>query len=140
MDACRKGIPMPYHPSVFCDRRRQVIAFFVSIGLAVSSLVVPWSDSTASASTPMISTYTGTGISGPSEITAGPDGALWFTNPGNNTIGRITTAGAVTNYNTKGSGPGTGISEPSGIAAGPASGHDVGRELAFVEVRRVVEP
>ena len=29
---------------------------------------------------------------------SGPDGALWFTNAGNNSIGRITTAGAVTNY------------------------------------------
>ena len=48
----------------------------------------------------------------PSGITAGPDGALWFTNAGNS-IGRITTAGVVTNYT------GTGISNPSGITAGP---------------------
>ena len=38
----------------------------------------------------------------------GPDGALWFTNYGNNSIGRITTAGAVTNYT------GTGIDAPGG--------------------------
>ncbi len=46
-------------------------------------------------------------------ITAGPDGALWFTNAGNNSIGRITTAGVVTNYT------GTGIIDPEGITAGP---------------------
>ena len=50
---------------------------------------------------------------GPTGIAAGPDGALWFTNDGNNSIGRITTAGTVTNYT------GTGISDPDGIAAGP---------------------
>jgi hypothetical protein len=31
-------------------------------------------------------------IDEPAGITAGPDGTLWFTNEGNNTIGRITTA------------------------------------------------
>jgi virginiamycin B lyase len=37
----------------------------------------------------------------------------WFTNAGNNSIGRITTAGVVTNY------PGAGIAYPAGIAVGP---------------------
>jgi hypothetical protein len=46
-------------------------------------------------------------------IAAGPDGALWFTNPLNNSIGRITTSGTVTNHT------GPGISHPSVIAAGP---------------------
>jgi virginiamycin B lyase len=32
----------------------------------------------------------------PTGITAGPDGALWFTDPGNDVIGRITTAGTYT--------------------------------------------
>jgi IPT/TIG domain len=32
------------------------------------------------------------GIDEPYGITAGPDGALWFTNAGNNSMGRITTA------------------------------------------------
>jgi hypothetical protein len=53
------------------------------------------------------------GIDVPYEIAAGPDGALWFTNSGNASIGRITTTGTVTNYT------GTGISAPSGITAGP---------------------
>ena len=34
----------------------------------------------------------------PLSITPGPDGALWFTNPGNNSIGRITTDGTITNF------------------------------------------
>jgi virginiamycin B lyase len=89
-----------------------VAASVVSV-LAVSSFVVPWVASTADASTPVVSNYTGTGISYPYRITAGPDGALWFTNLENNSIGRITTAGAVTNYT------GTGISNPYGITAGP---------------------
>src|SRR5258708_5049885 len=46
-------------------------------------------------------------------ITAGPDGALWFTNPGNNTIGRITTLGKVTDY------AGKGIGNTWVITAGP---------------------
>jgi virginiamycin B lyase len=35
-------------------------------------------------------------------MTRGPDGALWFTNPGNNTIGRISTVGTVTDYRGRG--------------------------------------
>ena len=37
-----------------------------------------------------------TASSGPDFITAGPDGALWFTEHGASKIGRITTAGAIT--------------------------------------------
>ena len=52
-------------------------------------------------------------INGPMGIAAGPDGALWFTNAGNNSIGRITTGSppVITNY------PGTPGS-PQGIARG----------------------
>ena len=38
------------------------------------------------------------GVGNPTGITAGPDGALWFTNHDSGTIGRITTAGAVSTY------------------------------------------
>jgi hypothetical protein len=38
---------------------------------------------------------------------------LWFTNAGNNSIGRITTAGVVSNYTD------SSIDEPAGIAVGP---------------------
>jgi streptogramin lyase len=61
----------------------------------------------------VVTNYTGTGIRFPMGIAAGPDGALWFTNEGSNSIGRITTSGVVTNYT------GTGIDEPMGITAGP---------------------
>jgi virginiamycin B lyase len=48
----------------------------------------------------------------PVEIAAGPDGALWFTNY-SGSIGRITTAGLVTNFALFGS------ANPQGITAGP---------------------
>jgi sugar lactone lactonase YvrE len=58
-------------------------------------------------------------VDGPSGITAGPDGALWFTylaggTYGTGGIGRITTSGQL-------SYPGTGSSivNPTGITAGP---------------------
>ena len=56
----------------------------------------------------VITNYTNSGIVAPYGIVAGPDGALWFTNQYSNSIGRITTGGAVTNYT------GTGISSPDG--------------------------
>ncbi|MEZ5142206.1 MAG: hypothetical protein R2726_06755 [Acidimicrobiales bacterium] len=61
----------------------------------------------------VVSSFTGTGISGPRGITSGPDGALWFTNETNNSIGRITTSGAVANY------AAAGIDRPFDITAGP---------------------
>jgi virginiamycin B lyase len=53
------------------------------------------------------------GIDSPRGITAGPDGALWFTNYGNNSIGRVTTTGKVHLYT------GAAIDEPYEITAGP---------------------
>ncbi len=69
------------------------------------------------------------GIQGPADIVAGPDGALWFTNATGNSIGRITTAGAVTTFSDP------SVSGPIGIAAGPdgalwftnATGNSIGR-------------
>jgi hypothetical protein len=45
-----------------------------------------------------VSNFSAPSINGPEGIAAGPDGALWFANAGSNSIGRITTAGAVTKY------------------------------------------
>ncbi len=59
-----------------------------------------------------LSVYTSLDIAEPSGITAGPDGALWFTNTGNGSIGRITTTGVVTSYNDP------TIWSPMGITAG----------------------
>ena len=70
----------------------------------------------AAATTPQVTAFVSegpNGINAPGGITRGPDGALWFTNAGNNTIGRITTAGVVTTFT------GAGISDPGGITAGP---------------------
>src|SRR5262249_57093284 len=53
--------------------------------------------------------------SGPQEITTGPDGNLWFTEISRSRIGRLTTAGAFTEF---AAGISTG-SGPWGIAAGP---------------------
>jgi virginiamycin B lyase len=58
-------------------------------------------------------------INAPSQIVAGPDGAMWFTNTGNSrdpvpgSIGRVTVSGALTNYSDP------TINAPTGIAAGP---------------------
>jgi len=54
------------------------------------------------------------GQAGPWRIAAGPDGAMWFTEAGNNMIGRITTAGAITEYCIP-----TAAATPQGITAGP---------------------
>ncbi len=87
------------------------------------------SPSAAEATTPpntpaAVTSYTDPSIDYPQGITAGPDGAMWFTNyygaqqefeppPGPGSIGRITTAGVVTNYT------GAGIYNPYAITTGP---------------------
>jgi virginiamycin B lyase len=60
-----------------------------------------------------VSDYTDTGIDDPVGITAGPDGALWFTNSAPSSIGRITTAGVVTTYIN------STVIHPNNITAGP---------------------
>jgi len=54
-------------------------------------------------------------LSSPGSITTGPDGALWFTEGGANKLGRITTAGAFTEFPiTSGTGPGSVVLGPDG--------------------------
>jgi streptogramin lyase len=60
-----------------------------------------------------VAPQTGSGMSSPYGISASSDGALWFTNYGDNSIGRITTAGVVTNYTSP------TIDRPWGITGGP---------------------
>jgi streptogramin lyase len=55
----------------------------------------------------------------PGGITAGPDGALWFLEEGTSTIGRITTAGAVTHHHPVPTGPASLVSALDQITAGP---------------------
>src|SRR5215467_11824169 len=50
---------------------------------------------------------------GPQGIATGPDGAMWFTDLDNNSIGRISMTGQVTSYTDP------AISLPYGIVAGP---------------------
>jgi virginiamycin B lyase len=52
-------------------------------------------------------------IKHPWGIAAGRDGALWFTNPVGNSIGRITTSGDMVFFTH------AGIRGPQGIASGP---------------------
>jgi virginiamycin B lyase len=52
------------------------------------------------------------GISGPGWIAVGPNADLWFTNETNNTIGRVTSTGKITNFS------GVGIDFPRAIVAG----------------------
>ncbi len=67
----------------------------------------------------------------PVEITAGPDGNLWFTDEFGNKIGRITTAGVITEFPTP-----SAVSEPHGIAAGP-DGNLWFTELAGRKIGRI---
>ena len=60
----------------------------------------------------VVSHFTGPSIDEPGSIVTGSDGALWFTQL-NNTIGRITTSGAVTTYTDP------TFDTPSDITAGP---------------------
>jgi streptogramin lyase len=69
------------------------------------------------AATPTFSGF-GAGITAgaePTDITAGPDGNLWFTEPGIGGVGRMTTGGIVTEF-TAGI---TAGAEPTDITAGP---------------------
>jgi sugar lactone lactonase YvrE len=60
---------------------------------------------------PVLTTSDSPGLLG--DITAGPDGNLWFAEPGANKIGRITTSGAVTEFALSTAG------KPGTITAGP---------------------
>jgi len=71
-----------------------------------------WSAQPVLAQHVAISTYPTSG--GAYAITAGPDGALWFTEPYSNHIGRITTEGVVTQFQVP-----TPESFVQGITAGP---------------------
>jgi len=64
-----------------------------------------------------IKEYQLSGNPSPLEITAGPDGALWFTEYFGNKIGRITTAGVVTEYSVPMAAG--GVSQLTSITAGP---------------------
>ncbi len=60
-----------------------------------------------------ISNYTGAAITSPFGMVVGPDGALWFTNLNNGSIGRITMLGTTTTF------ANPAMNEPGGITVGP---------------------
>lgn len=62
-----------------------------------------------------------TANSGPQAIAAGPDGALWFTEGNSGKIGRVTTAGAITEFTVTPVPPAgvTASAQPAGITSGP---------------------
>jgi virginiamycin B lyase len=76
-----------------------------------------------------VTTYADTfGDPTPAGITGGPDGALWFTDPGNDVIGRITTAGTYTMQMS------AGVELSGGITTGPDGNlwFTVGQQDAFI--------
>src|SRR5882724_9448139 len=74
-----------------------------------------WTADAPPESSPILTEFpTPTPGSGPTLITAGSDGALWFTEQSGNKIGRITTSGTVTEFPIP-----TPASTPYGIGAGP---------------------
>lgn len=92
--------------------RSQAFARLVLV-LCASTLIAPSCDDKPIGT---VSNFTDPSMRYPQAIAAGPDGNMWFTNGGNNSIGRITPAGVVSNFT------GPGISNPQSIAAGPDGG------------------
>jgi len=72
-----------------CGHR--LLAVVIAVALAVTGLAVGTATPAGAAGDPLgtVTNYTGTGISYPFGITAGPDGNVWFANNDNNSIGRI---------------------------------------------------
>ena len=74
------------------------VAVLVLLPALVAGAVTLRNQGEGAPSAGAISRFAGPGISDPTGIVTGPDGNLWFTNAGNNSIGRITPAGVVTNF------------------------------------------
>ena len=92
---------------------RLVVVIALFLLAAASSIAGPSASATADQSPGQVTVYGDLGIDDPTAITAGPDGNLWFTNSGNNSIGSISTSGVVDNYT------GGGIDDPDAITVGP---------------------
>ncbi len=76
-----------------------------------------WTTPVVAAGSPIVEYPLPSPSGSPQDIAAGPDGALWFTEPGGSCcigkIGRITTGGRITEFTL------SGVSLPSSITAGP---------------------
>jgi streptogramin lyase len=62
----------------------------------------------------ILNQFGSSGLGSPNFITAGPDGALWFTDTSNNAIGQISTGGTISEFTIP-----TAGSSPGGITVGP---------------------
>jgi streptogramin lyase len=94
-------------------RALTALALVVSTGVvAVGTPAVP---AGAAEPTPAVGDISnlGLGVAAPSEIAPGPDGALWFVNSGNDSIGRITVSGDLSNF------PTTGADGVRSVTTGP---------------------
>jgi virginiamycin B lyase len=89
---------------------KATIRLVMVIGVLSATL---FSIATSAQASNVIQNYTDSSINAPGGITTGPDGALWFTNSGNSSIGRITTSGAITNFTDP------TINKPTGMTTGP---------------------
>jgi len=104
--------------SLLAKWRRWTLSMAGSLVLATLVPLAPALASPAFAARPpdgnsKVQNFRSSTIRDPLGITAGPDGALCFTNSGNNSIGRITTVGVVAQYTN------TSIDDPMEIASGP---------------------
>jgi streptogramin lyase len=83
-------------------------------------------------------------IDDPAGIARGSDGALWFTNYGNDLIGRVNEDGTIQFYG----GATSGIDNPEGIAAGPdgalwftnSNGNSIGRITTSGQITEYPDP
>ena len=88
-------------------RKRSLLAVTSVLGAVFASVV--W----AAAPPVSIRAFHGSDVSSPQGIAVGPDGALWFTNEADHSIGRITLHGVVSSYTDP------SIAAPTGITSGP---------------------
>jgi len=96
------------------NRGRQMSGRRFGIGKWAGAAAL-WFATAAIASAQAFTVYTlPASYSQPKGITAGPDGALWFTEYNNNKIGRISTSGVITEYPVV-----SAASYPYSITAGP---------------------
>jgi streptogramin lyase len=115
----------------------------LSLGL-LAAFVLLLAPATANArgNSGTVSNFTDPTIKFPWGIVSGPDSALWFTDQGNNSIGRITTSGTVSNYTDP------TINTPYGIAKGPDgalwfanfSGNSIGRITTAGSITNYTDP
>ncbi|MBV8155427.1 MAG: hypothetical protein JOY98_13460, partial [Candidatus Eremiobacteraeota bacterium] len=108
------SVTLTYAPGAMSGTQAQ--NGFATLITGQTSNAAPAAGITLTFNAPHVTLYpVTTANSHPSFITSGPDGALWFTEANANKIGRITTAGIITNeYSSGPSG-----SQPDRITAGP---------------------